>query len=128
MSASLKRILVVDDDGSLRDTLRFLLEDAGYSVAEAHDGFQALEFLRRSPDPVVVLLDLMMPKLDGAGLLGTVANGGSRLQRHHYILLTAGQQTFNLAFVHLLTDLRVPVVSKPFDNDRLLEIITAESH
>lgn len=126
MSGGIKHVLIVDDDDPLRDTLRFLLEEAGYTVAEAKDGLKALEYLRRSPNPVIVLLDLMMPTLDGAGLLGSVSNGGQRLMRHRYILLTAGPQTLNLAFVNLLASLKVPVVSKPFDNDRLLAII-AES-
>ena len=81
MSASKTHILIVDDDTSIRETLRYVLEDAGYIVTEAQDGLQALEYLRKTPDPVIVLLDMMMPRLDGAGLLGTVAGDSRRLRR-----------------------------------------------
>ncbi len=126
MSASKTHILIVDDDTSIRETLRYVLEDAGYIVTEAQDGLQALEYLRKTPDPVIVLLDMMMPRLDGAGLLGTVAGDSRRLRRHRYILMTAGHQTLSLAFAHMLTDLLVPVVYKPFNIDKLLEIIASQ--
>ena len=126
LSAAKRHVLIVDDDTSIRETLRYLLEDAGYSVAEAQDGLQALDYLRKSPDPVIVLLDLMMPRLDGAGLLGTVAGDTRRLSRHRYILMTAGHQTLSLAFAHLLSDLAVPVVFKPFDIDRLLDVVAGQ--
>ena len=118
-------ILIVDDDSAIRETLRSVLEDADYLVFEAHDGLQALDYLRKTPSPMIVLLDLMMPRLDGAGLLGTVAGDTRRLVRHRYILMTASHETLSLAFVHLLSDLTVPVLHKPFDIDKLLEIIAS---
>ena len=123
LNARKPNILVVDDDASIRETLRELLEDSGYAVAEARDGLQALEYLRKSPAPVVVLLDLMMPRMDGAAVLGAVAGDLGRLRRHAYIMMTAGHQTMSLAFAHLLADLDVQVIYKPFDIDRLLETI-----
>jgi CheY-like chemotaxis protein len=59
-------ILVVEDDPDLRDTLTECLEAAGYSVAGARDGLEALSELRstaRKPD--LILLDLQMPNMDG---------------------------------------------------------------
>jgi two-component system, chemotaxis family, chemotaxis protein CheY len=59
-------ILVVEDDPDLRDTLTEVLEAAGYSVANARDGLEALSELRttaRRPD--LILLDLQMPNMDG---------------------------------------------------------------
>lgn len=125
MSAIKTSVLIVDDDSGIRETLRSLLEDAGYAVFEVLDGFQALEYLRKTPSPMIVLLDLMMPRLDGAGLLGAVAGDTRRLVRHRYILMTATHETLSLAFVHLLTDLAVPVVHKPFDMEQLLAIIAS---
>lgn len=120
MPARITSILVVDDDTAIRETLRDVLEDSGYTVIESQDGLRALEYLRKSPTPMIVLLDLMMPQLDGSALLGAVAGDPRRLQRHRYILMTAGQQTLSLAFATLLTNLSVPVIKKPFDVDHLL--------
>ena len=60
------RILVVDDDHDVRESLRDALEDAGYAVAEAVDGLDALEKIRAANDlPAVIVLDLMMPRMNG---------------------------------------------------------------
>src|SRR5262245_58413653 len=59
---AMTRVLLVDDDQAIRETLRFALEDAGYQVLEAADGIAALQALRATPTGMVVLLDLMMPK------------------------------------------------------------------
>lgn len=61
-----KSILVVEDDRDIRDSVVEILEDEGYRVASAADGEQALSLLR-SADllPDVILLDLMMPVMDG---------------------------------------------------------------
>ena len=61
-------ILVVDDDPDIRGLIRLTLESYGYSVREASDGQMALEALEeRAPDGMV--LDVMMPRLDGYGVL-----------------------------------------------------------
>jgi CheY-like chemotaxis protein len=60
-------VLVVDDNAAFRGVLALLLVGAGYGVREAGDGREGLEQLRRHPRPNVVLLDLAMPVLDGAG-------------------------------------------------------------
>ena len=57
-------ILIADDDGFLRASLRLLLEHEGYTCLEAEDGQKAVELARRSL-PQCVLLDLAMPGLDG---------------------------------------------------------------
>ena len=59
-----RRILVVDDEARIRDILKYQLESAGYRVCLASGGEEALETVRRDP-PDLVLLDLMMPTLDG---------------------------------------------------------------
>ena len=57
-------VLVVDDDATLRQLLRRMLEPEGYTVVEAENGRVALERLREMA-PSVILLDLMMPEMDG---------------------------------------------------------------
>lgn len=119
----LAHVLVVDDDEPIRDTLRSVLEDAGHAVTDAPDGVAALDVLRASPHRMVVLLDLRMPGMDGAGLLGTVAGDRTLATRHAYILMTANLQTLTLSFANLLTTLSVPVLRKPFDLDVVLDTV-----
>lgn len=66
--AALGRVLVVDDDEHIRTFLSEALSAEGYEVATASDGFDALGEARRRP-PDVILLDLLMPALDGRGFL-----------------------------------------------------------
>ena len=63
MSGSV-RILVIDDDESIRDFTHTALADAGYDVVEAADGAVALDLLGTSR-PDVILLDMLMPLMDG---------------------------------------------------------------
>jgi CheY-like chemotaxis protein len=59
------QLLVVDDDPLIRDGLAELLRGSGYSVATAKHGGDALDYLRRNAAPRVIILDLMMPVMDG---------------------------------------------------------------
>ena len=120
-------ILVVDDDDAIRETLRFALEDAGYQVSEAAEGMAALRLLRSTRERMVVLLDLMMPGLDGAGVLGAVAGDHRLATQHSYILVTANTRTLTLAFANLLSNLHVPTLRKPFDIDDLLKAVARAS-
>src|SRR5262245_38415395 len=58
-------VLVVDDDNDLRDALSQILEQHDYVVITAENGRAALDQLRHAPRPDVILLDLMMPVMDG---------------------------------------------------------------
>ncbi len=69
------RILVVDEDSSVRVLMRDLLEDAGYWVAEAMNGQDALE-RETTLDPDLVLVDLMSPGRNGAAVVGELLSHG----------------------------------------------------
>lgn len=60
------KVLVVDDDKEIRESLVELLEDHGCAVMGARNGFEALETLVRSDGACLIFLDLSMPKMDGA--------------------------------------------------------------
>ena len=60
-----KRILVVEDDTSIRELLVELLESEGYEVASAINGLDGLKHLQTRPNPDLILIDLMMPVMDG---------------------------------------------------------------
>jgi CheY-like chemotaxis protein len=59
------QILIVDDDSDIRETLTELLQEEGYGCATAGNGREALEYLHSHPFPSLILLDLMMPVMDG---------------------------------------------------------------
>jgi CheY-like chemotaxis protein len=58
-------VLIVEDDEGIRDTLRFALELENYDVATAANGKLGLETLSQIPRPSLILLDLMMPVMNG---------------------------------------------------------------
>lgn len=60
-----KRILVVEDDTSIRELLVELLESEGYEVASAVNGLEGLKCLQTGATPNLILIDLMMPVMDG---------------------------------------------------------------
>ena len=64
------RILLIDDDNSLREVVRFILDDAGHQVLSAADGAAGLELLTREPD--LVITDIRMPGMDGMEVLRRV--------------------------------------------------------
>lgn len=123
MEVALPDVLIVDDDEDIRVSLRYVLEDIGYRVYEAPDGQPALRRLHESPSRMVVLLDLQMPGMDGKQLLQAAAQHDTLATRHAYILMTANAKTLPLGFATLLTELRVPVLTKPFDLEALLDLV-----
>lgn len=58
-------ILVIDDDPDVSDAVAMVLTDEGYRVITASNGKEGLECLRRGEEPSLILLDLMMPVMDG---------------------------------------------------------------
>lgn len=61
----MKRVMVVDDERDIRRGIADALELEGYEVVEAADGCEALEKLRQSERPAAIVLDLMMPRMNG---------------------------------------------------------------
>jgi CheY-like chemotaxis protein len=62
-------LLVVDDDHDIREITKLLLEVSGYRVATAADGLEAWQRLEDGESPALILLDLMMPRMDGEQFL-----------------------------------------------------------
>lgn len=71
-----RRVLLIEDDSRVRRVLRLALEDEGYDVTEAGGGDQGLEALERA-DPDVVLLDLMLPDVDGFTVCREIRRGSN---------------------------------------------------
>jgi two-component system, chemotaxis family, chemotaxis protein CheY len=113
-----KTILIVDDDRSIRRSLHAALDDEGYSVDEADNGLEALRRLRRGPRPNVILLDLMMPVMDGY-TFSSEMGGEPDLADIPVIVVTAGG---NCAEVRRRLTV-MGCLHKPLDLDRLLDTI-----
>lgn len=113
------QILIADDDSSVRNLLGLLARRAGFEVEEAADGQIALEKLREK-DYVVLLLDLMMPHLDG---FSVVAELRGKRRRPAVIVVTAFPAS--AVDARLDPDVVDAVIHKPFDVDMVSGMITA---
>lgn len=119
MPSRTRRILIIDDDPLLREIVAAALSDAGYVPMEAASGAQGIEQVLRSP-PDLVLCDLLMPGVDGFGVLAR---------------LRAEPATAGVPFVFITAstdhgDTRLGVqlgandyLHKPIDNEALLAVV-----
>lgn len=119
-------ILIVDNYAGLRETVRMLLSQEGYSVYEASTGHEAVDYLRMSPQPLVVLLDWYMPGLSGREVLHTLATHAPQARRHAYILYTSADRPYDL-LAQVPAGFRVTALSKFSRIDDLLDAIKQAS-
>jgi DNA-binding response OmpR family regulator len=113
------KILVVDDDRKIVDLVRAYLEKDGYQVSVAYDGLQALD-LARQKQPDLMVLDLMLPGLDGLDVCRVLRGEGSKVP---IIMLTAKtSETDKLIGLDLGAD---DYVTKPFSPRELLARVRA---
>jgi len=111
-------IVVVDDSPMILRMLCMALESADYEVATAEDGEEALARIREHQPPLV-LLDAMMPKLDGYQVCAAVRGDASIVPQPHVIMLTASGQE---ADRQRAEDAGVnEFMTKPFSPSQLLE-------
>ena len=113
-------IVVVDDDPTIRGMLVDLLEGEGYTTLQASDGAEALDILRSVRTPLVVLLDWMLPFVDGLTLLQMVAADPVLSSRHAYIFTSAAFPAGLRQVAALPQHLRVDILMRPFNIDLLL--------
>ncbi len=113
-----KTILVIEDDGNIRELLRLYLEQEGYAVETAQDGLEGLRAFKRV-HPDLVLLDLMMPVMDGTQVMKEL-RAQSKVP---VIMLTAKGETFDkVAGLELGAD---DYVTKPFEMRELIARVRA---
>lgn len=119
------RVLVVDDDPGIRETLRALLEEEGYAVSVASDGEDGLAALLASADPVVTLLDLLMPNMSGEEMLDALLThyANQPPTRLAFIVITANERLLTPHLREMMRAHNIPVEWKPFNTDRLLASI-----
>ena len=113
-----KRILLVDDDSEIIESMRIALESKGYSVLVARDGNQGLAMVERE-DPDLVILDMMMPKRSGFLVLETLRR--NRPVPLKIIMCTANEGNRHKMYAEMLgVD---DYIRKPFPISRLLESV-----
>jgi CheY-like chemotaxis protein len=113
-------ILVVDDDREVRDALTELLETDGYQVVVAANGVAALAAARRGPAPCAILLDLMMPHMDGWDFRAEQRRDPA-LKNVPVVVITAAGFSPESVRAQLGTD--VEFVPKPPPADGLLSVV-----
>lgn len=85
----MKTILIVEDDKQLLDSYKELISTAGYTCLTASDGYQGLDCMSKNVGGIdLVLLDLMMPGVDGLEVLGAVKNNPGKYGEPPIIVLT----------------------------------------
>jgi CheY-like chemotaxis protein len=121
--SSSRTILIVDDDAVIRSTLADLLTDEGYCVACAEDGRAALECLDRGESPGLILLDLMMPVMDGWDFRSEQRRRGT-LASVPIVIMTAGGRCPDAAVALEAQG----CVGKPFSFQELLAAVKRHIH
>ena len=107
----------------IRELIGELLESEGYTVELAGDGQCALERLRASPRRMVVLLDVMMPVLNGLEMLEIIAGDEALARRHGFVVMTASALSASDALLSLARQFNAPVLTKPFSLETLMRSI-----
>jgi CheY-like chemotaxis protein len=114
-------VLVVDDDPDIQLLLRLELQAEGYVVVTADNGLEALDRIP-AMEPDVVLLDVMMPELDGWGVLDQLDDPKPA------VIVISGLATDRAGhYRHAIELGALGFVSKPFDSAKLLELVQLAS-
>jgi len=114
-----KKILLVDDDREIVESMRIALDASGFETLVARDGNQGLAMVERE-DPDLVILDMMMPKRSGFLVLEKLRR--TRPVPMRVIMITANEGSRHKAYAEMLgVD---DYIRKPFAMDRLLESVS----
>ena len=108
-------VLVIEDDPDIRDTLRQILEFEHYAVQTAHNGKEGLDLLRSMGRPCLILLDLMMPVMNGWEFLSE-KNGDILVAPIPVVVISAAGERAKDTPAH-------GYIKKPIDLDLLLSVV-----
>lgn len=111
------RVLIVDDEPNILISLEFLLRREGFEVSIARDGEEGLAAIR-AERPQLVILDVMMPKLDGFAVLGAVRADPSLAGMLVLMLTAKGREAEQKKGLELGADAYMP---KPFSTHELID-------
>ena len=120
MSTALNdHVVLVDDEPNIRETVAFILEAEGVEVETAAAGIAGLKAVR-ARHPKVVLLDVMMPRMDGYEVCRAIRSDPELAGTYIVILTARGQKADELKALEVGADL---YMSKPFDDEVVLDVI-----
>lgn len=114
-------ILLIEDDPNLRSSMQAVLEVEGYQVVTAEHGLAGLQRLDETALPCLILLDLMMPVMNGWEFLETMRERCDTVPQPPVVVVSAAAQLEDVQ-----VRFRCQVLRKPFDIDHLLAV--AEQH
>lgn len=117
----MKKILVIDDNAVVRNTITRILQTAGYEVVIANDGLRGVEAFRKE-QPDLVISDVIMPEQEGIATIRQILGEkpGTKI-----IAISGGGRIGNTDFLQIARKMgAVDALQKPFDPDDLLGRIT----
>lgn len=118
------KILIIDDEEIVKESISKILTSHNYAVTMVNDGVSALQLLDENPDFDVILLDIMMPKMDGFGVLKKL-QANPKTVNIKVILLTALTDSENI--IRAFDGGAVDYITKPFINGELLARIGTQA-
>jgi CheY-like chemotaxis protein len=115
-----RKILVIDDDLAIRVLLQAVLKRMKFEVELAEDGLVGLEKLQRNGSFDLVLLDLMMPKLNGYEFIDRVTKDYPDVRPHIIVFTAAGKRGVEKIPANTVCN----SILKPFDLEKFIDMIT----
>ena len=110
-------VMIIDDDEDIRDVAKLLLESEGLRVTTAEDGLDAWRQIEAGESPSLILLDLMMPRMDGEQFLRTLRASARATTP---VIVMSGHS----AAATIARELKANAcLTKPFELEDLLEIV-----
>ena len=113
----MKKILVIEDNLIVRNTMMRILQNAGYTVVTANDGLQGFDMFRKE-QPDLVISDIIMPQQEGIGTIRQILaeRPGTKI-----IAISGGGRIGNTDFLQIARKMgAIDALQKPFDPDDLL--------
>lgn len=114
-------VLVVDDTMAYREMVGAILARRGYRVSSAANGREGLDRLRAALEPHVILLDIVMPVLDGIGMLQEIAADRALAAAGHQIIIMSSSPQLNSSQIPAT----YPRLAKPFTPGQLVAAVEA---
>jgi CheY-like chemotaxis protein len=119
-----KNILLIEDDLLTRQGFALALEAAGYTVRHAGNGLEGIRLLRTTPPPDVILLDMVMPVMDGWQFLQARYNEAPEIRDIPVIVVSAAYEVVPRAADALTVHGVVRVLNKPADGKETLAAVS----